>query len=284
MKVAVIGPTGVLGRALIPQLLEAGYAVRAVARSGRKAQTLFSAHVEIVEYDLLAPDNGNRLPDAIAGCEAVLHIATSIPADFNAPHAWDVNNRLRTEGVERLLHASLAVNAQRYVQQSITMAYPDHGDEWITEDMPLGLGPIVIAMENLVRSVEVDRLAWTIVRGGTFVGPATFQVDTIERLRAGREVVPGDGRNFVALIHVADMASAIVAALDRAPAGSTFNIVAEPVRNGAYRDRLAATIGVPAPPRDPTLPRPPSWRSSNAAARQTLKWSPTHGLYPSKES
>lgn len=280
MHVAIFGPTGVLGRALVPQLVKAGHVVRAVARSGAKAQALFPARVEIVECDLLADDITTRLPDAIAGCETVLHLATSIPSNFSAPHAWDANNRLRTEGVEHLLQACLAVGVQRYVQQSITMAYPDYGADWITEAVLLSSNPTVIVMENLVRAVAPDRLAWCILRGSTFVGPDTFQTATIERLQAGREIVPGDGSNFVSLIHVADMATAIVAALDRAPAGSTFNITDEPLQNGEYLDRLATAIGVPTPLRDPNSPLPPSWRCSNAAARQTLKWSPTHSLYP----
>ena len=284
MRVAIFGPTGVLGKVLVPLLLDAGHVVRAVARSGAKAQALFPARVEIVECDLLADDITTRLPNVIASCEAVLHLATSIPSDFSAPHAWDVNNRLRTEGVDHLLQACLAVGVKHYVQQSITMAYPDRGAEWITEDVPLSSNPTVITMENLVRAVAPDQLAWCIMRGGTFVGAGTFQAATIERLQAGREIVPGDGSNFVSLIHAADMASAIVAALDRAPAGSTFNIVDEPPRNGAYLDRLATSIGVPTPPRDPNLPLPPSWRCSNSAARQTLKWSPTHSLYPTKGS
>jgi len=44
------------------------------------------------------------------------------------------------------------------------MAYPDHGDEWITEDMPLDTTPeraevnaSVIAMEDLVRTLSADR-------------------------------------------------------------------------------------------------------------------------------
>ncbi len=66
-------------------------------------------------------------------------------------------------------------------------------------------------------------------------------------MRAGEEFAPCDGRNFVSLIHISDMATAVVAALTRAPAGSIFNIVDEPIRQGDYIDRLATSMDVAKP-------------------------------------
>jgi len=99
-------------------------------------------------------------------------------------------------------------------------------------------------------------------------------------LRNGTRVVAGTGQNFVPMIHVADMASAVLAALTHAPNQSIFNVVDEPLREGDYLDRLADSIGVGRPPRNATLPTPPSWRCSNQAARSILHWSPTHPLIP----
>ena len=164
-RVAVVGATGVLGRALVPLLLEHGYAVRAIVRSAAKAREVLPPGIEIVTGDLLDAQTGQKLPEWLAGCAAVLHIATAIPRDMSAPHAWDANNRLRTDGVRNLLQAALHAGAQQYLQQSIIMAYPDRGDEWITEDTPLdtsperaGVNASVIAMEDFVRTLSADRL------------------------------------------------------------------------------------------------------------------------------
>ncbi len=204
MRVAVVGSTGVLGRALIPLLLEHGYIVRALVRSLAKAHDVLPPEVELAEGDLLAPDIEQQLPAFLEGCEAVLHIATAIPSNMSAPGAWDANNRLRTDGVRVLLQAALKAGAKQYIQQSITMAYPDHGDEWITEDMPLDTTPAraevnasVIAMENLVRTLSADRLRWCILRGGRFVGPGTFAENTVAELRNGsRGRTHGRARSF----------------------------------------------------------------------------------------
>lgn len=282
-KIAVVGATGVYGRALVPLLTQAGHQVRALARSVEKAQKLFPQGVEIAACDLLAPDAAERLPALLAGCEAVAHIATAIPANASAPEAWVANTRLRTEAVRALLDAALQAGVGRYLQQSITMAYPDGGDEWIDEETPLKTsqtGSPVIQMEEMVKAIPTDRLHWSILRGGSFVGADTFQERLLEALRAGAAVVPGDGQNFISLIHVADMASATLAALEHAPAGSIFNIVDEPLRQGEYYDRLAAVLGVQKARRDESASRPPSWRCSNQRARSELGWAPTRGVLP----
>jgi uncharacterized protein YbjT (DUF2867 family) len=78
MRVAVVGPTGVLGRALIPLLLEHDYTVRAVVRSPSKAHEVLPQGIEIAEGDLLAPLIEKQLPTLLEGCDAVLHMATAI--------------------------------------------------------------------------------------------------------------------------------------------------------------------------------------------------------------
>lgn len=287
MRIAIAGPTGVLGRALVPLLLARGHSVRALARSAAKAAAVLPQGVEVVEQDLLAPGAAEALPRLLAGCDAVAHIATAIPSDFDAPGAWDANTALRTVGVRALLDAAPAARVGCYVQQSIVMAYPDRGDAWIGEETPLDASPAraavngpVRAMEGMVRAVPVGDLRWCILRGGVFVGPGTFQERTIEQMRAGTYVVPCDGRAFVSHIHVADMAAATAAALERAPAGSILNVVDEPLRAGDYADRLADATGAARPPRAPAIACPPSHRCSNTAARIVLGWTPIHPVIP----
>jgi nucleoside-diphosphate-sugar epimerase len=133
-------------------------------------------------------------------------------------------------------------------------------------------------MENIVRATR--ELRWVILRGGIFVGPGTFQESLAADLRNGRAVVPGDGTGWLSPIHVADMAAAVAAALRKAPAGSIFNVVDEPVRHGDYMDRLARIVGAPPPVRDPGVPPLPSIRCTNRAARNVLGWAPVHGIWP----
>ncbi|GHO43411.1 NAD-dependent epimerase/dehydratase family protein [Ktedonospora formicarum] len=292
MKVFVVGITGVLGRALLPQLRQRGHVIRTLARTLEKMHALEDAGVEAIQGDLLAPSTIEHLASHISDCQAVVHIATAIPHDptHPDPDAWRATTRLRTEGTQALLAAALAAKVKRYIQQSTIMAYPNGGDFWLQENVPLDSAPTravtcapVIKMEEIIHSIHPSQIHWCILRAGQFVGPGTDQEKRIEALRAGHQVVPGRGQSYLSLVHVSDMASAITTALDSAPAGSTFNIVDEPLQNGDYLDRLANMLHVPHPIRQSELPEPPSFRCSNEAARTRLHWTPEHGIWPEEE-
>jgi len=279
--VLLAGATRALGRALIPRLVVRGHRVRAIAR--RRPRTRLPEGVEFIEADLFTADL-RRLVD---GCDAVVHIANAIPADPSAPGAWDDNARLRTSGTRELLAAALACGVSGYVQQSTVMAYRDGGDAWLDEDAPLDHSPArarvcgpVIEVEAMIREVEPQALAWTILRGGSLVGAGTSQCALIERLRDGTVVVAGDGSNYVSLVDVGDMAAAVAAALETAPAGSTFNVVDDPLRYGDYVDALADLIGVSRPVRAPNFSLSPSWRCTNRAAQTVLGWIPRERIWP----
>jgi len=171
----------------------------------------------------------------------------------------------------------MAARIRIYVQQSIALAYPDMGDRWIGEDVPLDSSPErsgicapVITMQNLVKDIPANSMRWCILRGGMFVGRNTAQDEIIQRLHAGQEVIPGDGRNFISPVHANDMASAIAEALEHAPNASVFNINADPVREGDYADTLAAAIGAGKPHRDLKRPNPSSFRCSNNSAKEPV--------------
>ncbi len=287
MRLFIAGATGVLGRNLIPLLLQQGHIIRALVRTPQHAQRLQGSGIEIVLGDLLAENMPEQLIRFVQDCDAVLHLATAIPSEPTAPEAWHVNTQLRTTGTRLLLQAALASGTSYYVQQSIVMAYPDHSEQWIDEHMPLDISPEraalcgpVIAMESMVKAISPHQLPWCIARGGWFVGPGTQQDRQIMQLRAGQVTIPGDGRNFLSPINVADMASALSAILQAAPAAATLNIVDEPLRNGDYLDTLAERCGMAHPPRDTSQPNPPSLRCSNAAMRKMLGWRPVHDIWP----
>lgn len=283
MRVFIVGATGVYGRALIPRLVERGDTVVAMARSMERAEAIAGPGVDVVLGDLLSepPDS---LAHMMEGCDAAMHLATALRPGVHEPGA---HGALRTEGTPRLLDAVTRAGVRRYIQQSITMAYPDSGDAWLDESTPIDeseaaarMAAPVIAMEAMLRALDPAQVAWTILRGGLFVGPETTQEAVIEGLRAGTEKITGDGNNWLSLVHVEDMAAATVLALDRAPAGSTFNINDEPIRNGEYLERLAELVGAPPPARDPDAPRARSFRCSSDAARRILEWAPEVGIWP----
>ena len=294
MRVAVAGATGVLGRALVSKLIDAGHLPLALVRNVGKARELFrDLSVEIAECDLIAPSTTEHaIARLIDGCAGLIHAATAIPSDFNAPGAWTNNTLIRIRGTGRLERAALDVGVEVFLCQSIIMAYPDGGDRWLDEHTHIDSSPerrdtchAVAIMESMMWLLRKHprQMRWAILKGGIFVGPGTFQQRTIEQIRRGELVVPDDVSHFISPVHVEDFADAFVLALDRAPRQSVFNICAEPIRYGDYVDGLADRIGAPHPRRDPSLPKPPSHRATSAAARETLRWSPHHSIWPADE-
>jgi nucleoside-diphosphate-sugar epimerase len=138
-------------------------------------------------------------------------------------------------------------------------------------------------MESMMRLYQRQPkpMRWTILKGGIFVGPGTFQEDLVKQIDHGEVVVPGDGSHYVSLVHVEDVAKAFVAALERAPAASLFNICAEPMTYGEYVDGIADRLGVARPKRDEAKTRPVSHRASAKAAKEVLGWEAKHSIWPS---
>ena len=286
MIVTIVGATGVLGRNLIPRLLQEGWQVRAIARSRSQVKKLFGDVVAAIEADLLNPGPDKIWGGALTGSDAVIHMATAIPNDPKIPGAWNRNTQLRTEGTRFLLDAALSAGVKFYIQQSIVMAYPDSGDLWIDENTPLNSSPLrssinqpVIEMESFVRSTPNQKMEWCILRGGMFVGLGTFQDRTIHNLQIGAEILSCDGHNFVSYVHVADMAAAISLALQIQPSMAILNITAEPVRQREYLDHLAM-INEAQPPRRKLIdPCPQSIRCSHQAAQDILGWNPVRSIF-----
>jgi len=250
VRILVVGATGPLGRALVPRLVESRHVVQEPAGADLRA------------HDLRA---------LVRGCDAVVAGAVS-PAT-----------------TRRLLHAAVGCGVRRYVQQSFAAIYRDGGDSWLDEDAPIEAAErrsdpcrSVIETEAAIRQVDPQTLGWTILRGGPFVGSGTRQEALIDRLRSRRAVIEGDGSNYLSPVNVADMAAAVAAALRSAPAGSTFNVVDEPLRYSDYVDALADLIGVERPPRAAVRRRRESRRCTNAAARAALGWMPRHSIWPSR--
>ncbi|HET8846004.1 MAG TPA: NAD(P)-dependent oxidoreductase [Ktedonobacteraceae bacterium] len=291
MRIFVLGATGVLGRALLPHLMSARHDIRALVRSMSQVQALEAAGIEAVVGDGLQAETQQNLPELMKGCEAVIHIATAIPANLSEPGAWEATTRLRTEGTKVLLDAALQAGATCYLQQSIVMAYPDGGDAWLDEDQPLDtararpwISDAVIEMEQIVRAVPSDRLRWIILRGGQYVGPGTGQEKLIELLRKGQIEIPGNGQRFLSPVHVEDMAEAIALAVEHALGGSIYHIVDQPLRYRDYLIGLADRLHLSRPPYNTPLPEEPSFRCSNQRAQEQLGWHPQHSIWPDEPS
>ena len=90
MHILVVGATGVLGKNVVPRLVERGHTVRAIVRRHEQARFLQQVGAEPTLGDIFDPDS---LHAAARGCDAALHLATAIPKSGNQD--WSLNDRIR---------------------------------------------------------------------------------------------------------------------------------------------------------------------------------------------
>jgi len=275
MKIFVIGSTGVLGRNVVPRLIERGHKVTTAVRKPEQAERLRRLGVDASIGDILDLES---LIEPTAGCDAVLHLATVIP---KRGEAWDLTRdaEVRRVGTRNMLDASLHGGVRRYVQQSITFIYGNQGTKIADESTPVAreFNQSVVDMEGMVRESSLD---WCILRGGLFYGPnAGLQQGLTDDARAEKLRAPGDGSALLSVVHEADMAYAFVLAVENAAACSLYNVVDDkPVTYKDLYAHVTALAGLPEPATggDPHLP---ALGCSNARIKANLGWRPAYSTY-----
>lgn len=258
LKIFIAGATGVVGRRLVPLLVRASHDVTAVSRSDAKALSLRLQGARPIALDLF---DKSAVAAAVTRHDVVINIATHIPSGAKAmlPGAFNQNNRIRREVSTNLAEAASAAGASRFIQESFAAVYPDRGDEWIDETVP-------IEPARYVESVRVAESAADefTQRGGTgvvlrfafFYGPdSSLTLDTVRFVRKGIAPMFGSPEGFMSSLWTDDAAAAVVSALD-VPAG-TYNVTDDqPVRRREAFDALAAALGVKRPkPLPPVITR-----------------------------
>ena len=243
MRVAVTGAAGVLGTAAVRSLLDAGHDVTALVRDPARARHLRAVGAEVRRADVL--DRGS-LAEAFEGVDVVCSLATRIPFGFGATRssAWHDNDRLRNVGVRNVVETAREAHVRRVVQESVSLVYADHGDDWIDEQSPLDINcanePACVA-ESHVQDFQSDVRQGVVLRLGTVVGDDPYTRFRVRGARHGRPVGIGDPDGWVHPLHTGDLGPAVLAAVT-AP-GGIYNVGARPVRRRELVQAYAEAAG-----------------------------------------
>ncbi len=297
MRVLLAGASGAIGTPLTQQLITAGHEVVGVTRSQANAARLRAVGAQAVVADVMDRDS---LLAAVGGvrADAVVHELTAL-GTTKMREAMQGTNALRTTGTANLLAAARAVDAHRFLTQSIVFGYGyrDHGPHVLTENDPFGepvpgsLGPAIAAMRSTEEQVfSADEMDGIALRYGLFYGHDAFTRMIIDLLRKRRLPVPSSVGGLASFIYIEDAAGATVAALDKGRAGQSYNIVDdEPVQWADYLNAFATELRARRPWRVPTWVLRPipylhsimttSMRVSNAKAKRELGWAPAVPTY-----
>jgi nucleoside-diphosphate-sugar epimerase len=280
--ILVTGGTGFLGRAVCAELVARGHSVAVlVRRPGSQPPGTVPVKGDLTDVGAVTAAVGAAAP------ECVIHLAAEIGTQRDPRKIYDVNVR----GTRDLVAACEEAGVRRLVFAS-TVVTGDARGALLTEDVAL---PVHTAYgrskqegERIIRNSTLESV---VIRPGHIYGPGGWYADEIvARLRQpGRFVVIGDGANMWDVVHVDDVANAVVGAAEKAAPGTCFHCADDqPVTQYEFVARTARELGVGAPRRsplwlaqlvtgrEPALTVARSARTSNAKLKRELGWTPRY--------
>jgi nucleoside-diphosphate-sugar epimerase len=282
MRVFVTGGTGIIGTAIVSELLGNGHTVLALARSDKSEQTLKDAGAEVLRGELADTDilrSGATQSDGV--------ISLAFGRDYSSPGVLAVS--LAEESTAMTTLGEALIGSDRPIvtvsgTPRVTGGRASTETDPLLNDGPGGArGRSVMALLDLASrgvratAVRVPRTVHNEGKGG-FAGQLTDQARRTKVVS-----YPGDGTQRWPAVHALDAAVVFRLALEMAPAGTVWHAVAD--EGVAVRD-IAAVIG-----RRLSLPIETVSRedfgpfgvifatdqpASSAHTRKALGWVPTH--------
>lgn len=229
-RVFVTGASGFVGGALAARLQQRGDEVVGLARSETAAATLRDRGVTVVPGDVLEPSS---LRTAMAGCEAVFHVAG---VNSHCPKEPKQLMRVNVEGPQNVIRAAAATGIGRVVYTSSaaalgeaagtvgTEASPHRGSYLSTYDRSKHQGELAAFTAGRETGVEVVALGPSSVQGpGRQSGNAAIVIALLDgRLRAFV-------RTHVSIVDVDDCVEGHLLAAERGRGGERYLLNGETI-------------------------------------------------------
>ncbi len=264
MRIFIAGATGVLGRNLIPKLLNHGHSVIGTSSTKARLRELQQLGADAVLMDGIDRDSvfaavSSSTPDVVVNEMTAI---SKVRNYKNFDLEFTLTNRLRVEGTSHLLAASREVGVKKVVVQSFA-GWPFEQTEGAANSEEADFEPSVpVRMRNSQRAIQAMEQSvlsgkspvGVVLRYGYFYGPGTsfdIEGDISKALRKRAFPLIGGGTAVWSLIHVNDAAEATRLAIESAP-GGIYNIVDDrPSKLEEWLPGLAKLLGVKPPVRMP---------------------------------
>ena len=245
MNILVTGGTGLIGRHLVPRLLELGHHVTVVTRDLDKARRTLDARVNLWK--------GLSDHDNLDEFDAVINLAGEPIADKRWTEAqkqrlcqsrWQLTQRL----VEMFRAGENPPNV--LISGSAVGYYGDLGEVVVNEDEPPHnefTHKLCARWEQIACGAQSEKTRVCLLRTGAVLAPKGGMLGKLVPLfRAGLGGPLGSGRQYLAWIHIDDMVNAILWLLNNDLRGP-FNMVSPyPVRNEQFSHSLGHVLHRPA--------------------------------------
>ena len=251
MKVFVTGATGFVGSHVAQELSRHGADLRILIRSSSKLANLEGIPAETVVGDLLQVD---ALRSALAGCDAVMHVAADYRLWVTDPEKMHATNVIGTRELLRLAREQ-GVPRVVYTSSVATMGFFSDG-RLCDEATPVSLANMIGHYKRSKYQAEQEAVA--AARAGQQViilNPTTpIGSGDIKPTPTGRIIVDFLKRKFPAymdtglnLVDVDEVARTHVKALTAGQPGERYILGGENLTLKQLLDKMSAITGLPSP-------------------------------------
>lgn len=233
----LIAGCGYVGQLLAARLRDR-FDIAALVRSNEKATALERQGLKPVVIDLDRVRAGASIPERLDQ-EAIVYLTPP-------PNAGESDLRL-----DRFLHLAV-VPPKTFVYMSTTGVYGDAGGGFVDESTPVM--PLTDRARRRVSAEEMTRV-WcherrvrrVVLRVPGIYGPERLP---LERLRKSEPVVRPEDAGISNRIHVDDLVTACVAAIENKEARGVYNVTdGNSISSTSFIDMVAQLSGLPRPPR-----------------------------------
>lgn len=256
MRILLVGCSGFVGRALVPQLLAAGHSLTLVSRSSQPLPGVQHPQLQRLQADPANPLSWQQpgLQQALALAEAVVNLAGEPIAEKRwTPQHVQLLRSSRIDTTSALVAALAALpEGQRptvLINGSAIGYYGTSTSQEFAETSPAGsdvLGQLCVAWEQEARVAE-SLCRVVILRIGIVLGAdggALGKMLPVFRMGFGGPV--GSGRQWMSWIHRHDICRLVAASLDDPSYAGVYNAVApQPTSMGAFAAGLGRVLGRP---------------------------------------
>ena len=257
MRIVVTGATGLLGKALIFQLLINGNSVAALTRDVQHAKEILPLNVDVFHWE---PSAGAPPTESLKGSDVVVHLAGESVKGRWTKAKKDRILQSRVLGTSNLVSALTTMDRPplRLVAASAVGYYGDRGDEKLTESSKRGSGflsDVVKSWERNLESLRDSEIHNTSLRFGLILsdkGGALKELLLPWKFGLGTKI--GNGTQWWPWIHVDDAVGLINHALESDIPNGPINAGApEEATQAGFADALAKVLRRPRILRAPKL-------------------------------
>jgi len=260
MKILVTGATGLVGKHLLPRLIEIGHDVRVLSRDPVRAARDLALPCETYAWNPQTQDLTQALAPALEGVEAVIHLAgESVGIGRWTPEHKKKILESRTVSTRNLIHhLSKIPTLKTFICASAIGIYGNRGDELLSESSLPSTTPSTGAdsgfLAEVCRQWETegnqlqDRVRTVLLRTGVVLSDEGGALEQIIRpFRIGLGGPIGSGRQWISWIHLNDLVRVILYALQTPDIRGPINAVSPmPVQQITFARFLGKVLSRPA--------------------------------------